>query len=107
MTEFELAYRNEALLSPGHHPEPAIPDPILGKWQDIVNVMAEMLDVPAGLIMRILGEEIHVFVSSSTEGNPYHRGDSQHLWGSGLYGSERNFAACARLDHLKIDLMRR
>jgi signal transduction histidine kinase len=85
MTEFELAYRNEALLSPGHHPEPAIPDPILGKWQDIVNVMAEMLDVPAGLIMRILGEEIHVFVSSSTEGNPYHRGDSQHFFGSSLY----------------------
>ena len=36
--------------------------------------MADMLSVPAGLIMRILGEEIHVFVSSRTEGNPYHPG---------------------------------
>ena len=77
--------RNEVLLSQGHHPEPPIPDPILEKWQKIVNLMAEMLDVPAGLIMRILGEDIHVFVSSSTEGNPYHPGDSEHFWGSGLY----------------------
>ena len=77
--------RNEVLLSPGHHPEPAIPDPILEKWQKIVNLMAEMLDVPAGLIMRILGDDIHVFLSSSTEGNPYHPGDSEHFLGSGLY----------------------
>jgi signal transduction histidine kinase len=77
--------RNEVLLSPGHHPEPPIPDRILEKWQNIVNLLAETLDVPAGLITRIVGEEVHVFVSSSTEGNPYHRGDSQHFWGSGLY----------------------
>jgi signal transduction histidine kinase len=85
MTEFEFACRNEVLLSQGHHSEPAIPDPILEEWQKIVNLMAEMLDVPAGLIMRIVGEEIHVFVSSGTEGNPYHRGDSEHFWGSGVY----------------------
>ena len=77
--------RNEVLRSHGHHPEPAIPDPILEKWQKIVNLMAEMLDVPAGLIMRILGDDIHVFLSSSTEGNPYHPGDSEHFLGSGLY----------------------
>jgi signal transduction histidine kinase len=77
--------RNEALLSPGAHFEPPIPDPILERWQEIVNLMADMLAVPAGLIMRILGEEIHVFVSSRTEGNPYHPGDHEHFWGSGLY----------------------
>lgn len=77
------AGRNEVLLR--HHPEPPIPGPILEKWQKIVNLMAEMLSVPAGLIMRILGEEIHVFVSSSTEGNPYHPGDHEHFLGSGLY----------------------
>jgi len=81
----EVTVPHEVLLSQGHHPEPAIPDPILEKWQKIVNLMAEMLDVPARLIMRILGDEIHVFVSSSTAGNPYHPGDSEHFWGSGLY----------------------
>jgi C4-dicarboxylate-specific signal transduction histidine kinase len=34
------AYRNEALLVQGHHPEPTIPEPILEKWQKIVNLMA-------------------------------------------------------------------
>ena len=63
--------RNEVL--PSDHLEPPIPDPILEKWQKIVNLMAELLGVPAGLIMRILGEDIHVFVSSATQGNPYHR----------------------------------
>jgi len=61
-------HRKEALLSQSHHPEPAIPDPILEEWQKIVNLMAEMLDVPAGLIMRIVGEDIQVFASSSREG---------------------------------------
>lgn len=78
-------FRNEVLLSQGHHPEPSIPDAIVEKWQTIVDLMAEMLAVPAGLIMRILGEKIRVFVASSTEGNPYHPGDSEHFWGSGLY----------------------
>jgi len=82
----ELSPRQtEALPAQGHEPEPPIPDPILEKWQKIVNLMAEMLDVPAGLIMRILGEDIHVFVSSKTKGNPYHPGDHEHFWGSGLY----------------------
>ena len=74
-----------AISTQSRDPEPPISDPILQKWQKIVNLMAEMLDVPAGLIMRILGEEIHVFVSSRTEGNPYHPGDHEHFWGSGLY----------------------
>jgi signal transduction histidine kinase len=78
-------WRNADLLSPGDHLEPPIPDPILERWQEIVNLMADMLAVPAGLIMRILGEDIHVFVSSATEGNPYHPGDHEHFWGSGLY----------------------
>jgi signal transduction histidine kinase len=77
--------RSDASVSSGHDPEPSIPEPMLEKWQKIVNLMAEMLDVPAGLIMRILGQDIHVFVSSRTQGNPYHPGDSEHFWGSGLY----------------------
>jgi signal transduction histidine kinase len=76
---------DEALSSQRPDPEPPIPEPILEKWQKIVDLMAEMLDVPAGLIMRILGEDIHVFVSSRTGGNPYHPGDHEHFWGSGLY----------------------
>jgi len=57
----------------------------LGKWQTVANIMAELLGVPAGLIMRCQGDEIEVLVASSTPGNPYHVGEKEHLPGSGLY----------------------
>lgn len=46
--------------------------------------MARIVDVPAGLIMRVQGDEIGVCVCSDTEGNPYTPGDSEHLEDSGL-----------------------
>ena len=55
------------------------------EWQQIVDIMAELLNVPAGLIMRVNGPDIEVFVSSQTPENPYHPGDKEDLIGSGLY----------------------
>lgn len=62
-----------------------IPDPLLEKWQQLADLMARVMNVPAGLIMRVRGERIEVLVSSRTEDNPYHPGDNEHLWNSGLY----------------------
>lgn len=62
-----------------------VPESTLNKWQTTVDVMAQLLNVPAGLIMRITGPDIKVFVSSHSEQNPYQPGDKEHLVGSGLY----------------------
>ena len=62
-----------------------IPDDILQKWQDIVDITAVLTHVPAALIMRIDENDIEVFLSSKSTGNPYRPGDKEHLWGSGLY----------------------
>jgi signal transduction histidine kinase len=62
-----------------------IPHWVSEKWQSIVDTMAELLNVPAGLIMRINGVHIECLIASRTPGNPYHPGDSEHLLGSGLY----------------------
>ncbi len=62
-----------------------IPGELLQQWQNIVNTMAELACIPAGLIMRIAGEEIEVFISSQTEGNPYKTGDHEQWENSGLY----------------------
>ncbi|MBT3231297.1 MAG: GAF domain-containing protein [Calditrichaeota bacterium] len=62
-----------------------IPDEFIEKWQSIMDIAAELIGVPAGLIMRIVDEDIKVFISSHSEGNPYKPGDSEHLIGSGLY----------------------
>ena len=47
--------------------------------------MASIINIPAGLIMKITDDKIEVFVSSHTEGNPYKPGDSEILDNSGLY----------------------
>jgi hypothetical protein len=58
---------------------------LLSKWQNAVNIAAELLTVPAALIMRCQGNEIGVLVASASAGNPYHPGEKELLAGSGLY----------------------
>lgn len=68
------------------YPEPKdveIPEEIVEKWQKLVNIMAEVIDVPAGLIMRVKSPYIEVFSSSESEKNPYEVGETEHL--AGLY----------------------
>lgn len=62
-----------------------ISEDTLNKWQKIVDIMAELIDIPAALIMRLVESDIEVFVSSQSDNNPYHPGDHEHLLGSGLY----------------------
>ena len=62
-----------------------IPDTVLNKWQNMVDTMAALINVPAGLIMRIFEPDIEVFVSSQSDNNPYKKGKKEHLLGSGLY----------------------
>jgi len=63
-----------------------IPDKIINKWQSIVNTLAEMIHVPAALIMRVEPPYIEVFRSSESNNNPYKVGDKEHL--AGLYCEE-------------------
>ena len=67
-----------------HPSKPPVPDNIIARWQRIVDTMAEIVGVPTGLIMRIDPPQIEVFVASSTEGNPYEKGERADL-DTGLY----------------------
>ena len=62
-----------------------VPTAILENWQEIVNILADMIPIPASLIMRLDDPNIEVFVSSNGKGNPYHPGDKENVYGSGLY----------------------
>ena len=66
-------------------PKLEITDEILEKWQNIVNILSEILDIPAALIMRIVESDIEVFITSHGGKNPYKKGDHEKLLGSGLY----------------------
>ncbi len=54
------------------------------KWQDLVDLAARIIEVPAGLIMRLSETDIEVFRSSHTQNNPYEPGEKAQL-GLGLY----------------------
>jgi PAS domain S-box-containing protein len=54
------------------------------KWQDIVDLLAEILRVPSALIMKVEPPNIRVFVSSESAGNPYERDELARL-NTGLY----------------------
>lgn len=62
-----------------------IPESILQEWQSILNLLARIEKVKVALIMRISGEELEVFMSSKTQGNPYQVGQKEHYINSGLY----------------------
>ncbi|HBC85484.1 MAG TPA: hypothetical protein DCZ94_00880 [Lentisphaeria bacterium] len=62
-----------------------VPESIIRDWQEIADILSQVLDVPAALIMRLSDPDIKVFVSSKSERNPYHPGDKEHFSGSGLY----------------------
>lgn len=74
MRDVEL-FRNETedALSIG---EISIPDEMLEKWQGIVNILAELVDVPAALITKIEPPDIKVFRTSNSANNPFRLGAS-------------------------------
>lgn len=51
--------------------EHQVPKSYVEDWQETINVLARVFDVPAGLIMRVLPSELEVLVASSTRANPY------------------------------------
>ena len=61
-----------------------VPPEIVRKWQQIVDLTAEIMHVPSALIMRVESPNIKVFVSSETTGNPYERDEVASL-NTGLY----------------------
>ena len=47
-----------------------VPSDIVRKWQEIVNLLAEIMHVPSASIMRVEPTQLKVLVSSASEGNP-------------------------------------
>jgi len=64
--------------------KPEINELVTEKWQRIISLIARLVDVPAGLIMRIDDKNMQVFLKSENPENPYPEGGSDEL-GNGLY----------------------
>ena len=61
-----------------------VPSEIVTKWQEIVDLLAEIIRVPAALVMKVEPPNIKVLVSSKSPGNPYEQGELASL-NTGLY----------------------
>ncbi|WP_434033064.1 GAF domain-containing sensor histidine kinase [Cupriavidus sp. a3] len=61
-----------------------VPPETVKKWQEIVDLLAEIMHVPSALIMQVGPSDIEVFVSSESEGNPYEASETAAL-NTGLY----------------------
>lgn len=59
------------------HQKPNIPNDVMAKWQRVVDLMATLVEVPSGLVMKTDLPDHAVLVSSRTdETNPYKVGQS-------------------------------
>lgn len=56
-------------------------DELEHKWQEIVDLLANLLKVPAALIMRVKPPDMEVFKTSNTANNPYKVGDKDEMFG--------------------------
>jgi len=63
--------------------EIGITDEIVTSWQSVVDTMAEIINVPSALIMKLDPPDIEVFRSSQSSKNPYKAGNREYL--AGLY----------------------
>ncbi|MGI9329952.1 MAG: sensor histidine kinase [Gammaproteobacteria bacterium] len=70
--------------TPPRYRKHEVPKDYLGKWQQTIDVLASVFEVPAGLIMRVLPDEIEVLISSQSDNNPYEPGEKANL-NTGLY----------------------
>jgi signal transduction histidine kinase len=61
-----------------------VPSEIIQKWQELVNLIAEIVHVPSALVMRVEPPNIKVLVASESHGNPYEPDELAPL-NSGLY----------------------
>ena len=48
---------------------------LMSQWQDVVDLLAVVANVPAALIMRVHSSEIEVLRASRSPGNPYKEGE--------------------------------
>src|SRR6266481_9059621 len=61
-----------------------VPSEIIHKWQEVVDLLAEIMHVPSALIMQVDPPNVKVFVSSESKGNPYEPDEVASL-NTGLY----------------------
>ncbi len=59
--------------------KPDLRKSVITKWQSLIDTVARIAKVPAGLIMLLKEDTIQVFLKSDTKNNPYKEGEEAKL----------------------------
>jgi hypothetical protein len=59
-----------------------IPEETIQKWQEIVDILSKIVDLPAALIMKVDIPNIEVFRASKSDKNPFSNGEIYKLAGT-------------------------
>jgi len=85
LARVRVAERDDPVLVPiTSSDKPFVPAHLSKKWEGIIGLIADIIQVPAGLIMRLGEETIEVFLKSHQTRNPYEAGETASLQ-TGLY----------------------
>lgn len=79
-----LREENKNIIVKNSYSKPSINDDIRRKWQELIDLVSELLDVPASLIMQMTTKNMEVFLTSNGDENPYPPNGKDTL-GHGLY----------------------
>lgn len=79
-----LREENIDIIVKNSYNKPEIMNDTRKKWQELINLISEILEVPASLIMQMTTENMEVFLTSRGSDNPYPP-DGKDSLGHGLY----------------------
>ncbi len=68
-----------------HKKEIIVKQDVIERWQIFLDLIADKLNVPVALIMKVSSSDIEVFLTNRSKANPYKVGESSRLFDSGLY----------------------
>lgn len=73
---FNSSLHGEDKLSTNHFEthDIEITNKVTSKWQNIIDVITNLAEVPVGFISKLNPEDIEIFVSGNREFNPFEKG---------------------------------
>lgn len=84
LTSVQIREHKHSVIVPISSSKPVIPDEVKENWQRLIDLTAQLIQVPSSLIMRLEEDYIEVFLKSNTEGNPYEENEKSKI-NIGLY----------------------
>jgi len=68
-----------------HVPHPQVSDSMMQQWESMLNILAEFMDVPVAMLMRLDHDDLSVYVKNMSPHNPFNTGKKEKCTGSGSY----------------------